>query len=270
MANDIAARVDPRFPDMQRQIDEDENTASIIHECRELLDEGNNLWLFMPHVDDIRDVGFGPLIALNLLDADDEKRRPDRDKAYRPGEVFGIISKAMSACGYTLGEDGDTELVDIVSTLGILCDHVYLPWPKTTSSKSALATLPKSEVDRINQKVITAIYKIKKTGGAMGVVAPTGSTRVSVDKDGTYNLGSVNDGTADLIMGDYVLAMAMWLKGKVAYAKLCGRPIRIERREQIDGVLQTLASTMTDGVEGVKFAHNPPTRRRLGGAALSG
>jgi hypothetical protein len=273
-ADNVVVLVDHRFPDMMRQVEADKNAAPIIHETRKLLDEGNNVWLIMPHVGDITDAGIGPKIAINLLDDDDKARRPDRDSEYRPKKVIGVISKAMAECDYTVMIKGQPVPVDIVTTLGVLCDDVFLPWPKTKASKSMLNTLPTTELERHNREdgVTGGIRAKFAEGGTFGTLAPTGTTKVTIAEDGTYIIDTVNDATIELMKlpKTYVLPMAMWLKDKVPFVKLPSMPIKIEKPEQADELMQLMARTMNDGVEGAKFAYSPPAHRRLGRTALNG
>lgn len=252
----VADVVIPGFQSVLEKLRSAPGAGTIIEETGELLDSGRNIWVTTLHVGDIKDIAVALKLTGNLLS----------EQGYKPDHTVSVISKAAAEAGFVFHPEGADQPVtlEVVPTLQILCDRIFLPWPKTKSSQAVLNELPETEVKRHNREgVIGGIKQMLDQGGVIGALAPTGTTRLSQDEAGRFKISPVNDSTIELMRHDktHILPMLVWLAGEEPITHLCGPPVKIERAAQADEVMQLMTTAMQERVDDKEFVYESRPRR---------
>lgn len=191
------------YPIIFKSLINDAQSSEVLHKAGEALEQGKNVALITPHKDVI-DIGVALLAGKDAIEY--HKRR-----AHRTGI---ILSKMLAGIEYT------TEFVDssgekqtgsapVVSALSLLCDNVYMTWPRTASARAHTYQLPKTEVDRNNQEAIAALHDHLDEGGDFLGLASTGTTQADCSEGGYVKLPGLSAGTIAIMKRPDTLLLPM-------------------------------------------------------------
>lgn len=245
----VAAQTEPRFPGLIEGMQADPQVTGVINETGRLLEDEKNIWVISPH-GDILDIAYVLKATYNLLHQQD----------YTPRRTISVLSKALARVGFEL--DPDLDPIETVPTMGMLCDDVFLTWPRTKSAKGAVSQLPKAEVEYHNARATQEMDEEFTEGSVLAAMAPTGTTRMSKDHSGAFILPVPSRGTLELMMkaGTYVLPVPAWFKSEEAMMAMPVEPVEISEESDAHEMFKYLAEVMTERIDGIDFTYKTPRR----------
>lgn len=259
----VANAASGHFPELQRQLADIESKSQEISRVGELLKGGNNVVLATNH---------GDLIDIALVEA---AVCCSLEKLGYQARSGIIISKMISVLGYRFGE----EVTPAVDALQLLCDDIYLSFPRTeTTSRSGLARLLPSDIERHNRKMRQHVKRnlkqgqpeadTPKPGGLLLAMAPSGTTDKQT-AERNFRLGTIGHGTAEMMTQDktYVLPMAVWLQPEATSLALADVPRVLRDEAAAHRTMGRIATTLT-GLVGEKTFHYAAAKE-MGGLLLS-
>lgn len=244
----IAKTADSRFPKYVEALQSPENKA-LVSTAGEFIKSGGNVILLTNH---------GSLIDIALAMAGNYCVM-DRS-GYHPKTGI-IISKTISRVGYVL--DKEAPPIPASDVLKLLCDDIYLSFPRTESMmKSRIANFLSDDVSSHNRRLRKDIDDKLDDGGYMLAVAGSGATdKPDPNNPETITLGGMSDGMARLMQKKHtlVLPMAVWLHGEEAKYEFCGGFRTIQSNDEAHAAMQSIAEKLNEIVPDKNFAYTAPT-----------
>lgn len=202
----IATSAENRFPDLLETLE----TPEQMHHIRtagEILKRGGNVMLVTNH-GDLIDIALA--FAATYVPLDKNAALEQRNYTFKTGM---IISKIISRLGYVFDPEGPA--VPAVDALKDACNDVMLSFPRTKSMESSwiFKFVPDHMKDH-NRKLRKTVQARQEDGeGYLLGVAGSGSTdKEDPHKPGTFVMGSISDGTIDMMCqpNTFVMPAAVW------------------------------------------------------------
>lgn len=190
----IASNFLADYPTIFDTLSTDNKANEIFQEAGEYLAQGKNVAAITPHKDVI-DIGVALLAGKDAIELNQVRAR----------KTGIILSKMLSGVAYVAelkNDDGivvSNEPVQVVQALSLLCDTIYMTWPRTESAKVHTARLPQEEVDNNNQRAKKALEENLDEGGEFLGLASTGTTHASRTQGGYIKLPGLSQGTIDIM-----------------------------------------------------------------------
>lgn len=227
----IASLVAPNFTEMVDKLEE--NAEEQLQTLGELLKRGNNVIISTNH-SDLIDIAVALAAVYCALDK--------MNYQFKTGIV---ISKMVAFLGYKL----EGNVAPAVEVLQMLCDRIYLTFPRTESvKKSGLHKFfGRDNIDQYNGKVTKDIDGYQDDGSLLLALAPSGST----DKEHPENpklkiMSGIGRGTAGILTDEksYTQAMAIYLSGKPVL-EFVGVPRAIKSEDEAHEMMDAVGKRLT-------------------------
>lgn len=242
----ITSLVNPKFDDICQEFYKDPASKVALDQAGEILDAGENVIVATNHTELI-DVAVAQAAIYNYLQGQ--------------GHEFSnglVISKMISLIGSNKLADGDGKPMPAVAAVKMLCDDIYMSYPKTaTTSETELSQKMPEIVRQHNRMVSTAIAQKLGEGGMLLAMCPSGTTdKLEKDSD-TCVLQPVQAGTAKLMSREdtYILPVAANF-GDNPFIRACDTPERLSSADKAHTVMQSIARSMQANSKGVKFQYD--------------
>lgn len=177
-----------------------------------------------------------------------------------------VVSKIISFIGVDVGTHADPAS----NILKNICNEEYFSFPRTkTIEESRIAgTL----VDAYNERVRKAMERRLHKGGNLFAMAPSGTTdKPQPGSPNTIGLGPVGYGTTKLMAAEnsFVVPVGVWLTKDEVIFEPCDIPRAIQTPEKAHGVMEQIATCLTDKVPDKQFVYyRPDTGRSAGNIAI--
>lgn len=240
-----ASFVEPRFIDIAQDFYQDHASSAALNRAGEILDSGQSVIVATNHTELI-DVAIAQAAACSYLK--------------REGHEFEtslVISKMISLMASDKLPYEDDEPMPALTALQILCDKVYMSYPKTeTTNNTELAKSMPEVVAQHNQIVRTAIAQKLGEGGVLLAMCPSGTTDKLEQENDTCVMQRVQNGTAKLMAHEeaYVLPVAAHF-GDTPFIKVSAQPAQLSSPEQVHEVMQSIADTLQHNIPGTEFRY---------------
>lgn len=250
----IADEVDPKFGELEDQLNVQEDRSSEVSRIGEDLTAGNKIVLVTNHEEDIKDVAevLG-VFFLSLV-----------EKGY-DFETALIMSKMISHLGIARPENGEKQGSDTphpgepaINILKNLCDRQYFSFPRTESTKeSKIASSLITACNGVMRAMITHHHK-RSDKGTLFAMAASGTRSKARDPDNpnVLTLGPIGP-SAKLMMGEgvKVVPIAVSVSGSQRILEICDIPRVISDEHQANAVMQRIAETLTKRVPGKTYVY---------------
>lgn len=185
---------DGRYSIVRDTLAENPSVGKIITAVQEQIANKGNVIVVTPH-GTVTDIAFALKLVSDLLEM----------RGDTPDSII-MISKMVSHIGKELEdkETGKKFIIPAVQALQLLCNKVYLSWPKTESAKKATDDLPPEEITKINKQVTAGVLSDLKGGKKLVGIAPTGTTDVGED-----GLAPFGEGTKRILTAPSTLVLTV-------------------------------------------------------------
>jgi hypothetical protein len=247
------------FPKIHEGIKKAANETERLDFAAEMLKGGNNLEIVTDH---------GDLIDIALAEGaySVELAQILGESIISKMRRLIVVSRIVSMIGIHLSlpnSDGnsDTEpktAMPATSALGFLCNDIFLSYPRTPSIEGRVQ---KASIKAHNELMLAQLKIELAKGGRIFAQAPSGTKDKLIgpgDPDyvenglPTYRLGTISDGTADLMTfrRTYVAPTAVRMDGDVVVSELVDMPRTLEGRDEAHGVMSMIANRLNERLEG--------------------
>jgi hypothetical protein len=245
----VAVLAEARFPELLAAMTMAEARHGSLTTLAKHLRQGGNCVLVTNH---------GSLIDIALAEAALVCALAHHDVTFRTGI---IISKVVSMIGITLG----TEMLAAADALTMLCDDVFLSFPRTKEvAQSALTTELGADIDLHNTAVKDLVRGTLDAGSTLLAMAPSGSVdRSDPTDDTTILLEGLSRGTMAWLQRPdvMVLPIAVWLRDRAATLEVVEGPRRITDDHEAHAMMHEMASVLTKNVARRRFVYEGPVTR---------
>ena len=261
---DYAALIaEPGFNVVRDALGAREGSAETMHSAGEHLAAGGNVAIVTRHTN-LVDIAYALKMGSDFL----------HYQGYRSRVQAIVVSEMLPRIGHNFPSLRDKGLPPIPSmtTLQLLCTHIYKSYPRTDSTKAEIEQLPNAElvwaaIGLHNRAMFTKLKEELDKGGVLLGLAPTGTTKVNPRASGGVELAPLNDRTVEIMSHPSlrILRMLTEFGGAAEFAYLYPGLLKIEGTESAQKAMDELAATNTRGVEDVSDA---ALLARFGGVAL--
>jgi hypothetical protein len=183
-----------RYSIVRDTLAQDPNVGKIITAVQGQIANNGNIIVVTPH-GTVTDIAFALKLVSDLLEM----------RGDTPDSII-MISKMVPHIGKELEDKatGKKFTIPAVQALRLLCNKVYLSWPKTESAKKATDDLPVEEITNINKQVTAGVLSDLKEGKKLVGIAPTGTTQVGED-----GLAPFSEGTKRILTAPNTLVLTV-------------------------------------------------------------
>lgn len=226
----IAAFAQKGFLEMRDDIEVRQGTLDIVAEAIDWVKGGGNIAVVTPHTE-MTDIAVALLTFRDLMTRE----------GYTPDKVSIILSKMLCRIAYVYDEFPDQK-VEAIKTLQLLCNDIYMCWPRTDSAKPIVDTLNQEIASMQNKQMYAEFQRQLRLGGVVVGLAATGTTQVQQTESGEAKLADINDKTADLLIEEktLILPMVTRLKPLPPYIAFVSRCINAKTHEEVRLVMRDI------------------------------
>ncbi len=239
--------VDDRFEAICKELYNDPTSASAFDRAGEILDDGNSVIVATNHTE---------LIDVAVVQAATYNYLKGQEREFSNGLV---ISKMVSLIGSTKLQQKEEDMpIPATAVLKILCDDVYMSYPKTaTTRKTELARSMPEVIRASNRKVSTAIAQKLGEGSMLLAMCPSGTTDKLEKTGDTCTLQPVQAGTARLMSREdtYILPIAANF-GDNPFIRASDIPRQLSSPAEAHTVMQSIARTLQENLPQVEFQYS--------------
>lgn len=244
----IATAVDSRFPKMVQYLIEDK--SEMMTTTGEMLKRGNNVIVATNH-SDLIDIAVAQAAVFCAL------------------EHFGfkfkssiVISKMISILGYKI----EGNVAPAVETLELMCNQIFLSFPRTESVKKSRLqrVLGRLRIDNYNSRVVKSITERLDEGGMLLAVAPSGTT----DKKGI--MAAISRGTSAILAHkkSFVMPLAVSLEKDNLIFESAGGLRALESEDEAHDMMDGIANQLSRVGSEVRYSRHHHASQ-VGKTALS-
>lgn len=240
-----ASFVEPRFEAISQAFYDDPKSAEALEQAGELLDTGKNLIVATNHAQ-LPDVAVVQAAVYSYL------KRQEREFSSSI-----IISKMISLLASNKLKDENGHPMPGLMALQILCDDVYMSYPKTdTTSKTALAQSMPEVIKSHNQTVSAEIAKRLGEGGMLLAMCPSGTTDKLEEGADVCTLQKVQSGTAKLMAhpNTHVLPIAAYFDEN-PFVKAAGDVRQLSSPDEAHDAMRSIARTLDQEIAEIDFRY---------------
>ena len=241
----IARIAQPKYGQILKLLEQQEETTQEVSRIGELLSAGNNVILATNH-SDLVDIAITHAAFYSLLE--------------RSGYEFKtgiIISKMVAFLAYKLGE----ELAPAVGVLKMLETEQFLSYPRTESAKKrGFGKLLPNEVDRHNKQMRDRVAHRLGEGSLLLAVAASGTVDKPVEGDpDTIIMSGMTGGTSSLMQSKntLVLPVAVSYDSETPIFETCDIPRVVKDDAMASGVMHRIAERLTERAPNKTFVYHP-------------
>lgn len=159
----------------------------------------------------------------------------------------------VSLVAYKFGD----KKVPAVDALKLLCDEIYLSYPRTkTMQRSGITERSADLVSSHNRSIRVSVAESLGKGGLLLAIAPSGSTD-KLDADSKIRLGKVGLATSRMLQSPKTstVPIAVWLENPSPQIEIIEAPSILERDDEVHSKMHKIAHTLGRLVNGKTFSY---------------